>query len=555
MHPDRVGPYLIERKIGAGGMGTVYYGRHEQTGEEAAIKVLPASLAREEGFIARFGREIDAMKKMANPHIVRLAESGVDGETYFYSMEYIDGETLTARLRRDRRIDWRETIDIAMQLCSALKAAHDTGVVHRDLKPSNILLAEDGTVKLTDFGVAQVFAGTKLTATGGIIGTAEFMSPEQAQGRRTNKKSDLYSLGAVMYVMLTGRPPFSGKTTLEVIHKHRYGRFDRPRMIVPDTPHWLDEIVCQLLEKDPDKRVADAYVLSKKLQEVLSKVELSTRDSSTDGSNYDGSAPTIALDAEEGPGGGTLMRDLLRAEVEYANKPSPFRELLNNTWVLVGMLAFLVGGGFLWFRNPPLTSEQKFQKGVAIMQELAEMERPDRILWRTARDEYFLPLLDEDPDGWEESVGPYLDTIRLYEIESGATRRGFSAKRTVPSNDAERFFKIALHYRDIGDDAAARRKLSALIALLEGQPGHEEILRRANEVLSELDAEDSDGANRHALLDEAMKQAEEFSTNGDWQAARRIWSGVIEWYGPYPDLQDQVEHARTRLREEISLHP
>ena len=170
MNPSCVGPYLIDRKIGAGGMGTVYLGRHNETGQEVAVKVLPPSLAREEGFVARFTREIKALKLLRNPHVVELFESGVDGEQrYYYAMEYVDGETLTKRLHREKRIDWKETIQITVQICSALKAAHDAGIVHRDLKPSNLMLARDGTVKLTDFGVAQVFAGTKLTATGGIM--------------------------------------------------------------------------------------------------------------------------------------------------------------------------------------------------------------------------------------------------------------------------------------------------------------------------------------------------------------------------------------------------
>lgn len=268
MELTQVGPWSVEKKLGAGGMGTVYLGKHTETGQQAAVKVLPASLAREEGFIERFKREIASMEKLKSPHIVEFYESGNDGDTYYYAMEYVDGETLTARLKRDKRIPWPEVIDLSLQICRALKAAHNAGIIHRDLKPSNLMIASDGTVKLTDFGVAQVFASQKLTVTGGIVGTAEYMSPEQAKGQRATKKSDLYSLGAVIYVMLAGRPPFSGKTSLDVIHKHQFAQFDKPSMIVPEIPKLLDEIVCKLLEKDPDKRFPDAYVLSLRLAEV-----------------------------------------------------------------------------------------------------------------------------------------------------------------------------------------------------------------------------------------------------------------------------------------------
>lgn len=268
MEITQVGPWEIGKKLGAGGMGTVYLGTHKETGKQAAVKVLPASLAREEGFVERFKREIASMEQLKSPHIVEFFESGNDGDTYYYAMEYVDGETLTSRLKRDKRMPWPEVIDLCLQICRALKAAHNSGIIHRDLKPSNLMIASDGSVKLTDFGVAQVFASQKLTVTGGIVGTAEYMSPEQAKGQRATKKSDLYSLGAVMYVMLTGRPPFSGKSSLDVIHKHQFGVFDRPGLYATDMPRQLEEIVCKLLEKEPDNRFPDSYVLSLRLAEV-----------------------------------------------------------------------------------------------------------------------------------------------------------------------------------------------------------------------------------------------------------------------------------------------
>ena len=368
MSPSQIGPYLIEKKIGAGGMGTVYLGHHEETEQRAAVKVLPASLAREDGFVIRFTREIDSLKQLKNPHVVELYESGIEGDLYYYAMEYVEGQTLADLLKEKRRLPWKDAIAIAVQVCTALKAAHNAGIIHRDLKPSNLLIAPDGFVKLMDFGVAQVFAASKLTATGGIIGTAEFMSPEQASGRRATKVSDLYSLGAVIYAMLTGQPPFSGKTTVDIIQKHRFGRFDPARSLVPEIPHWLDAIVCQLLEKEPEKRFPDAYVLSLRLQEVVKKVELSQRDPLTAGDDYDGIAQTVAISEtpQGGPGGGTLMRDLMRAELELASKPSALGSLLNNTVFLVVSLVLLIAGGVWWFRaaGPPSGIERGQEMGV-----------------------------------------------------------------------------------------------------------------------------------------------------------------------------------------------
>ncbi|MBV10095.1 MAG: serine/threonine protein kinase, partial [Rubinisphaera sp.] len=181
MIPEKIGSYSIEKKIGSGGMGTVYLGKHIETGERAAVKVLPASLAREDGFVMRFTREVEAMKALKNKHVVEVYENGIEGdETYYYAMEYVEGVPLSKYIRDNGRITWQDVIDYSVQICQALKAAHDAGIVHRDLKPSNLILTDDKQIKLLDFGVAQVFASSKLTKTGGIIGTAEYMSPEQA---------------------------------------------------------------------------------------------------------------------------------------------------------------------------------------------------------------------------------------------------------------------------------------------------------------------------------------------------------------------------------------
>ena len=346
MHPNRIGPYLIEKRIGAGGMANVYLARHEQTNQVVAVKELPASLAREEGFIHRFDREIEALRKLNCPNIVKLFDSGQDDEIYYYAMEYVDGETLTTRLRRERRIPWQEAIEISRQICVGLKHAHDAGVIHRDLKPSNLMLGKDGVVKITDFGVAQVFAADRLTATGGIIGTAEFMSPEQVKGSRIEKRSDLYSLGAVLYTMLVGQPPFTGPTASDIMHKQRFARFDPPKNHVPEIPGWLNDIVCQLLEKEPDKRPPDAFVTSKRLQEVVKKVELFETGFVASSSDI----TTAENGIVEKPLGGTFVRDLLRLQVSSREPTTLVERALNNTWVLLSLLLLVILGasGLFW---------------------------------------------------------------------------------------------------------------------------------------------------------------------------------------------------------------
>jgi len=503
MELKQIGAYKIERRIGAGGMGTVYLARHVETDRQVAVKILSATLAREPGFVERFRREIDALTRLKNPHVVELYESGHEGDLYYYAMEYVCGDTITDRLYRDKRIPWREVIDIALQVCSALKAAHDAGVIHRDLKPSNLILTSDGTVKLTDFGIAQLFAASQLTATGGIVGTPEYMSPEQAEGRRATKKSDLYSLGALMYVMLTGRPPFTGKTTLDVIQKHRFGQFDRPRQFVSEIPHWLDEVVCQLLEKDPDKRYPDAYVLARRLNEVVQKVELSQRsssdftqhrdDASEDGERDTGAATTVYApepgQAPRGPGPGTLVHRLMKAELLNQQASTFWSRLFNNVWFLLACLLLVVVGGVWWFQTPP-----------------------------------------------------------------GSTETTDSAGSTALASEVQRFLELARHSERLGDVARAERILTALCTLLADQPQHRAELEHAQKQLEALQASRATQSDDVTLLQQAVSRATTLADRGHAVEARALCESILELYGSDPAARRSVESVR-RVLEQLDAEP
>ena len=232
----RLGGWILDSELGRGGMARVFLAHAEAAPSSlAAVKVLPAELAVDTAFPARFQREIDILRQLDHPNIVRFLESGVHEGCSFFAMEYIDGPNVETLLQEHGRLPWPEVLDLAMQIAPALKHAHDRGIIHRDLKPANLLIAlrhfaspgSLGQVKLTDFGVASLFAGTHLTKTGNVVGTAEYLSPEQALGKPVTRRSDLYSLGAVLYRLLTGRTPFEG-TVVDLLHKHVYAQFERP---------------------------------------------------------------------------------------------------------------------------------------------------------------------------------------------------------------------------------------------------------------------------------------------------------------------------------------
>ncbi len=523
-------------------MGTVYLGEHCETGVQAAVKVLPASLAREPGLVARFTREIDATRKIENPHVVKVYESGADGEIYFYAMEYVDGDTLTSKLLREKRIDWRQVVDFGVQICKALKAAHNAGVIHRDLKPSNLLISNEGVVKLTDFGVAQVFASGRLTVTGGVIGTAEYMSPEQAQGKRATKQSDIYSLGAVMYVMLTGRPPFMGKTNLEIAQKHKYGQFDSPRRVVPEIPHWLDEIVCTCLEKRPEDRYPDAYVLQLRLAEVPKKVELSGGSPVIE---FDGSSPTdetaaanISASPRSIEGGGTLMRDLVKAEFERTAIKTPIQKLFDNTWFLVGSLVLLIVLGFWWVQSRTPDPEAMFARGQELM---AKDPGPS---WEQAQREYFTPLLELDEETWRPRVEPYLDELSLYDVAHNAPRIG-GLRELTPKNDVERFVQHALVQRQLGDYAGALETLSAVLALLPDDEEHQPERAVILQLIDDLPPPPPAGPSE--FLESSIKRARSLEAEGRTAEAEEIWQNILLLYGDDESQADRVEEARRAL--------
>src|SRR4051812_28400628 len=228
LNGQQVGPFLVEKEIGAGAMGAVYRAKYVKTGQLVAIKVMAphAGSASAHG-LARFEREAPILKQLRHPNIVRLFGIGKHQGMPYYAMEYIQGETLDRVIARRDRMTWEQVVDLGQQLCAALQHAHQAGIVHRDLKPSNLMILPDGTLKLTDFGIAKDLDVTQLTATNSTVGTAAYMSPEQCMGQEITLKSDLYSLGVVLYELLTGRKPFTAENAVDMFMLHIKGEFVR----------------------------------------------------------------------------------------------------------------------------------------------------------------------------------------------------------------------------------------------------------------------------------------------------------------------------------------
>jgi serine/threonine-protein kinase len=455
---ERVGPFDIEKQVGCGAMGTVYRARYRKTGQRVAIKVLAPGAADNSTALARFEREAEVLKQLNHRNIVRFyIASHHDGAPY-YAMEFVEGEPLNEILERRGRLPWEEVVELGKQICAALQHAHDQGIIHRDLKPSNLMLMRDGTCKLTDFGIAKDLDVTQLTAANCTVGTAAYMSPEQCKGERgLTNKSDLYSLGVVLYELLTGQKPFKAETTMEMFLAHVKGKVERPSRQVLDIPVWLDTLVCQLLEKKPEHRPYDALVVTQALEQVAEKVA-AQRSAGVDLAEArvgDRSVKRVRRDDTDREAERTL-RDVLGKGRGRRQKPAFYE----RGWLqAIGILAVLTGLGWIFYqaflRTP--TPEELFQQAQKRMESTDSEERGK------ARDGPVAQYLRYYPDRTDEQalqVRQWADAVDLARKE-----HALYARRNVMAADgeAERTARSALVAEENGDFVRTRENWESLV--------------------------------------------------------------------------------------------
>lgn len=253
-----LGRYRIERELGRGGMGVVYLGRQLSLNRLVAIKVLPPQMAADPQFRRRFEQEARVIAALAHENLVHVYDIEEAEDTFFIVMELVDGQTVRA-IREARRLTPEEIRSIGIAVARALEAAHRQGIIHRDVKSHNVMVTREGRVKLMDFGIARVAGGGGIkTATGSVLGTPEYMAPEQARSGESSPQTDIYSLGVLLYEIATGRLPFSGSDPFAVALKHISEVAVPPRQIDPTIPDWLETVIVKTLEKDPARRYASA---------------------------------------------------------------------------------------------------------------------------------------------------------------------------------------------------------------------------------------------------------------------------------------------------------
>jgi serine/threonine-protein kinase len=611
MDPTRLGPYTIRGRLGRGGMGTVYEGIDE-AGVSVAVKTLSAHLGDDTGLRRRFEAEIEALKGLRHPGIVRLLAFGEDEGRPFFAMELVRGRSLEEILKSGRRFDWPEATAIATDIARALKAAHDQGIIHRDLKPANLLFPDEpapgSRVKLADFGIARLFGDTGHTQAGTVVGTAEYMAPEQAAGGPVDARVDLYALGLVIFAMLTGRPPFRGGEIAEVLRRQRSEQPPRVSVIVPEVPPAVDDLVARLLAKEPAGRPASALAVCR----ALATIEPLARDADRMRADRDlavpalpraSDTPTVAMPSSEPAGVDLLAVTRITAGVADSGLTQPFtqptsplaaslahratqpsrgaaaaaaggsrfttveelhqaaraeaqRTARRDHWLRLavagGLLAAVAAGAYTALK--PVTADQLHARIRGIT------ERPAGDL-RDAGSliEQFLARFPDDPRAAEIRE---LD----HELQIDALDR---RTRRRPRDDAalppiERDYRAAIA-REPESAVACLAALEAILSLHDGdlaadaadaRPWLDLVRRQIDRVGPLADRERQEDLARAAAT---LAEAESLATEADRAAPperarlaarrRELLEGLVEIYAPRPHAAEPVAEARRLLAE------
>ena len=586
MKIKKLGPYKLLSILGRGGMGTVYRAKNNETGNFQAVKVLAPYYVNDPHFRTRFESEIKALIKLDHPNIVRLISYGQEDTNLFFAMELVEGKSLFQLQRDGKRFDWREVLSISRDIATGLRHAHDRGVIHRDLKPGNLLASNDGLTKITDFGIAKNYGANSNTGNN-VLGTMDFMSPEQAQGQPVTVKSDLYSLGAVMYCLLSGRPPNKGKSVEESIHN--LTRAPTPHIIrtVPEVPPELDELISHLMERDPDKRVPTAQSLLHKIESVeqqlkdYSEAKTAERPPAVSHDTFDirkpesaeqvkfkGSSENTAL--EDGAPGTSLNQQLAASPTQADTSGEIAASIEQDSGSHIDYFNTVTEQQRE--RHSSRSKNETSWKGVVLTAipllvsilvlvffVAQALERP------SAEQLYAAITADEDnPQKAREEIQQFLNFYpdnefapRVKELKELADAIALKQRLTVQANSSSgspltniesQFIEVMELSRK--DSAAAYTRLSALVTLYDGDKSlSSEDIKTISAARTYLPQLKQRAANQRLMMQEKIETAMKRAKAAPPAEAAKLYRSIIELYGDSPWAQPLIQPARQRLEE------
>jgi serine/threonine-protein kinase len=546
----KLGPFVIERRLGQGAMGAVYVGVHEAKGSRVAIKVvLPAETKeKSEKLAARFEREIKLLSQFRHPNIVRFYGASEDKGIRFYAMELVDGQSLDDLLDDQGVLPLPVAVKVLVQICEALQELHSTGVVHRDLKPGNVLVGKDGKVKLTDFGIARdtsAYSEERLTKADHTVGTIAYMSPEQLAGQELTRKSDLYSLGLLMYRVLTGRLPFIGETMFDYMQQRQRGIFPAPSTLNNDLSTDVDSLLRDVLAQDPADRPKDAYVVMQRLMEIGKGAKSSTNKPKV-------RPATAVLDTVDmrRSGFSTLLATVFGSKEETGKKKKSSRgtgddepptSWLESPILLVAALLGVIG--FTTYMFWPLPDTEKFRRAKEII------DRPEAPIDEMVRadEEFLVPILAADP---ASPLAGDIATLREKIEVTRARGRTNLAKATgfidPKATEAEKQYVAALRLEAQGDKANAQSRFESVVRMFSKDSASKPIVMLAMEKLSQgakYASDDERVQEKRRPVKKALEEVRELRKEGKLKEALDQYASIEQLYGSDREVSDLIEEA------------
>ncbi|MBP3958245.1 protein kinase [Gemmata sp. G18] len=519
----RVGNWFVEVEIGRGPLGVVYRARGFDEPERfAAVKVFTE--VRDPAAVQRISAELLPLQRLDHANIAKALDCGTHGGLAFVATEFIDGTDCAKRLESGR-LPWREVLSVAVQAARALKHAHNRNVLHRDLKPAHLVLTDDGTLKVLAFGLAKVFPPPPGHSP--AIGSSAYLPPEAASGKPLTRRSDLYSLGGVLYTLATGRPPFSAGSVVELMHKQCYTLPERPALLVNDLPPEVDEFICTLLDKNPARRPGTAGALLEELERIRGKLERKGEKLTWPMKLTPDTAEMAALPAALGGVG------------EGAEAQPETRPLFKRPAIVIPLFLLVVAALVLPFAWPSPSADELFSSA----RPLIESENPDD--WDAA-EKYLEPLARKYPDRYKDEVA---DARRKVKDRRELRRAIGDGAKADPRTDAARGYLRGLRLAQIGEHAQARAAWDGVVTAfgpVKSEARWVELARAGLALLAQPGAQVP-----HQLLDRepvraALERAKELDTQGRGAEARAIRDALLALAEGDPVVRQMVEDARKK---------
>jgi eukaryotic-like serine/threonine-protein kinase len=525
---ERIGDWEIDAALGSDARGQSYRAHAvDVPTNQATVRVLTGQLSAE--FLDLFRGRLLVLRKLTHPNIVAYLGGGiVDGNPY-YVTEHVLGADYQALLREGKRPNWPDVLSIALQAISALRHAHRRGVLHGDLKPGNLIQAPDGKIKLAEAGIARLYEGVVAPPGDNPLASSAFISPEQAAGKPATKRSDFYSLGCLLYALLTGKPPFTATNPVEMIHKHCFVMPERPAHFLPELPDELDAFVMKLLAKDPQVRPGSGTLLLAEAERVWASLEARGKL---------GKRPALPADEPLPPA--AAEEKIVAAIKKVIKIEKPPRPVMSRPIVVIPLFLLCVLAIILGFRLTRTDPDDLFARAQPLMRS------EDPADWEKAWTDYLEPLSRDHPDRYTEEIRAFRSrTLPLAELRKAQA----IGKSTKYSSEAERFYNEGVRLCQAGDFASARRTWERVVAAFAGIDADVVWVELARQAAARVAPQEGTlhrpGAS--VALRDALARAKTLKAADNLREANAIWDALDSLYRDDPDaaeIHDMIQKER-----------